>query len=50
MSTNKEVNEQIEKDLSAQAQELDKLMGTGEGLTGYLKQGFKYDIGWVVKF
>ncbi|RUO69560.1 DUF6768 family protein [Idiomarina ramblicola] len=49
MSTNKEVNEQIKEDLSAQAQELDKLMGTGEGLTGYLKQGFKYDIGWVVK-
>ncbi|RUO33757.1 DUF6768 family protein [Aliidiomarina soli] len=49
MTSNKDVDQQIEKDLAEQARELDKLMDTGEGLTGYLKQGFKYDIGWLVK-
>ena len=43
------VDEQIKKDLDEQSRELDKLMGEGEGLMSYLKQGVKYDIGWVVK-
>lgn len=43
------IDEQIKKDLAEQADELDKLMDQDAGLMSYLKEGFKYDIGWVVK-
>lgn len=42
-------DEQIKKDLADEAKALDELMEQGPGLSGYLKQGWKSDIGWVVK-
>jgi heme/copper-type cytochrome/quinol oxidase subunit 4 len=43
------IDEKIKQDISKQAQELDELMQSDDGLISYLKVGFSSKFAWLVK-